>query len=83
MVGRSSQRKIKYPKVKDKISTLPPPELIEKIIDEIDRLSVKVAVALIYETGARISEIITLKRKHVIEQPEGYYPTKDIPQPNK
>jgi len=26
-----------------------------------------------YETGARVSEILSLKRKHIEEAPQGYY----------
>ncbi len=33
----------------------------------------KTIVAIIYETGARVSEILSLKYKHIKETPQGYY----------
>ena len=65
--------RLKTPKKTNKTPALPDPTLIEKIIDEVGLLDYKVIIALLYETGARISEILALKGKHVIEEPEGYY----------
>ncbi len=65
--------KLKYPKDPVTHPKLPDPEIIEKIIADIKNLRTKVVVALLYETGARISEILALRRKHVIETPAGYY----------
>jgi len=65
--------KLKYPKDPIIPPKLPDPEIVEKIIADIKNLRTKVVVALMYETGARISEILALRRKHVIETPTGYY----------
>ena len=64
---------IKYPKEKIKPPRLPNPQLIERIIGEIRDPRYRLAVALMYETGARVSEILSLKRKHIEEAPQGYY----------
>ena len=65
--------KLKYPKDTITPPKLPDPEVIEKIIADIKNLRTKVVIALLYETGARISEILALRRRHVIETPAGYY----------
>ncbi len=64
--------KLKYPKQPEKVPDLPSPELVEKIISEL-RDPFKTIVAIIYETGARVSEILSLKYKHIKETPQGYY----------
>ncbi len=65
--------KLKYPKDPVIPPKLPDPEIVKKIIADTKNLRTKVVVALMYETGARISEILALRRKHVIETPTGYY----------
>ena len=64
---------IKYPKEKIKPPRLPTSQLIERIIGEIRDPRYRLAIALMYETGARVSEILSLKRKHIEEAPQGYY----------
>jgi len=64
--------KLKYPKQPEKVPDLPSPELIEKIISEL-RDPFKTITAIIYETGARVSEVLSLKHKHIKETPQGYY----------
>ena len=64
---------IKYPKKPQQKYELPNPELVERVIDEVERLDYKVIIALLYETGARVSEVLALKGKHVREAPEGYF----------
>jgi len=66
-------KQLKYPRYTVKHMDLPSPELIEKIIEEQKRLRTQVILALLYETAARLSEILSLKGKHVIETPQGYY----------
>lgn len=65
--------KLKYSKDPITPPKLPGPEVIEKIIAYIENLRTKVVIALLYETGARISVILALRRRHVIETPAGYY----------
>ncbi len=64
---------LKYPRETSKPPQLPSPELVEKIIASTRHPEYKVILALLYETGARISEILALRRKHVIETSQGYY----------
>jgi len=66
-------KELKYPRETIKPPELPSPELIERIIASTRHLEYKVVLALLYETGARISEILSLQRKHLIETPQGYY----------
>lgn len=66
-------KQLKYPRYTVKHIDLPSPELVEKIIEEQKRLRTQVILALLYETGARLSEILSLKGKHVTETPQGYY----------
>ncbi len=64
---------IKYPKEKIKPPRLPTSQLIERIIGEIRDPRYRLAIALMYETSARVSEILSLQRKHIEEAPQGYY----------
>lgn len=64
--------KLKYPKRRIVAPELPSPELVERIISSL-RDPFKTVVALIYETGARVSEILSLKYKHIKETQYGYY----------
>ena len=64
--------KLKYPKTPGKIPHLPPPALVEKIIGQL-REPYNIITALVYETGARVSEILSLKYKHIKEVQEGFY----------
>ena len=66
-------KELKYPKETVKPPQLPSLDLVEKIIASTKHLEYKVILALLYETGARISEILALKRKHIVETPQGYY----------
>ncbi len=65
--------KVPYPREKIPPYQLPPPETIEKIIAEAPNLRLQTILALLYETGMRISELLALKGKHVEETPQGYY----------
>lgn len=65
--------KVPYPRDKIPPYELPPPEMIEKIISEAPNLRLQTILALLYETGMRISELLSLKGKHVVETPQGYY----------
>ena len=74
LMGREDLAKlIKYPKKPQQRYELPSPELVERIIDEVERLDYKVIIALLYETGARVSEVLALKGRHVRESPDGYF----------
>ena len=64
---------VPYPRKSIQPIELPPPELVEKIIFESRSLKHQVIIAMLYETGARISEILALKGKHVKETTQGYY----------
>ncbi len=64
--------KLKYPKQPEKAPDLPSPELVEKIIAGF-RDPFKTIAAIIYETRARVSEVLSLKYKHIKETPQGYY----------
>lgn len=64
---------IKYPRKPQPRYELPEPELVERIIGGIERPDYQLIVALLYETGARVSEVLALKGKHVREAPEGYF----------
>lgn len=65
--------KIPYPRKTTTKLELPDPEIIDKIIAETPILKYKVITALLYETALRISELLSLKGKHVVETPQGYY----------
>ncbi len=74
ILGKDSLAKqLKYPCYTVKHIDLPPPELVEKIIEEQKRLRTQVILALLCETGARLSEILSLIGKHVTETSQGYY----------
>ncbi len=74
LIGRDDLIKLlKYSKKPQQRYELPSPELVERIIDEVERLEYKVIIALLYETGARVSEVLALKGRHVVEAPEGYF----------
>jgi len=64
---------IKYPRRRMPRYELPEPEVVERIIGEIEKLDYQVIVALLYETGARVSEVLSLRGRHVREAPEGYF----------
>ena len=66
-------KRVKYPKEKTVPPKLPSPQLVERIMGEIRDPRYRLAVALIYETGARVSEILSLRRRHIEEAPQGYY----------
>ena len=63
---------LRYPKVR-LTYRLPPPEVVEEIIAEEKDLTYKTIIAILYETGMRLSECLTLRRDDVREEPEGYY----------
>ncbi len=65
-------RLLRYPKVR-LVYQLPSPQIIEDIIASIRDLMYKVIIALIYETGMRLSECLSLTVNDVTEAPEGYF----------
>ena len=65
--------KIPYPRKTTSKLELPSPETIEKIIAETPDLKYKVITALLYETALRISELLALKGRDIVETPQGYY----------
>ena len=64
---------VKYPKKPRLRYELPDPGLVERVIDEVPYLDYKVVIALLYEGGMRVSEVLALKGRHVEEAVEGYY----------
>ena len=74
LIGKEHLKKtISYPKQADPVYCLPEPEIVEKIIADIRNLKYKTIVAMLYETGARISEILSIRMEYVKEEPEGYF----------
>ncbi len=70
MLGKEELIKsVRYSKGKIKPPRLSSPQHIERIIGEIRDPRYKLVIALMYEAGARVSEILSLKRKHIEEAP--------------
>ncbi len=65
-------RVLKYPRVRITYR-LPSPELIEDVIGEVNNLMYKTILALLYETGMRLSECLSLTVNDVERSDEGYF----------
>jgi site-specific recombinase XerD len=63
--------KVKFPKINLKASDILTPDDINKLIESATLLRDKALIAALFESGARISELIAIKVKDLQETPQG------------
>jgi len=72
-IGREDiASRVKYPRHYKASFRLPPKEVVYRIIDDIERLDVKTIIAILFDTGLRISEALSLRACDV-EERDGYF----------
>ena len=74
MVGRDDLIVLlSYPNKRRRRVKILPADIFERLIAETSNIMYKVVLAVLYETGARLSEVLNLKVSDVEEVEEGYF----------